>query len=76
MQRPARVRFLLDAGELGFGHAGIMLERHLGDGAVLIAHRADEADDGADIAAARFERGDLGADVEIFKLHADHLSLR
>ena len=55
-KRPARMRFRLDAGELGFGHAGIMLERHPDDRAVLIAHRADEGDDGADIAAARFER--------------------
>ena len=58
--------------ELALGHAGIMLERHRLDGAVLVADGAEEGDDGADIGAAGLQRRDLGADVEILLLHADH----
>jgi hypothetical protein len=50
-----------------------MLQRHLADGPVCIAHRAGEADNGADVAAAALERGDFRADVEAFRLNADHV---
>jgi hypothetical protein len=76
LKREARARLGLDAGKLGFGHAGIMFERHRRDGAVLVAHRAGEGDDGADVAPSGLEPRDLGADVEILSLHADHLNLR
>src|SRR5262249_61907034 len=76
LQRPARVCLGLDAGQLALGHAGIMLERHVLDGAVLVAHRAGEGNDGADVAAPHLELRDLGADVEILLLDADHISLR
>ena len=53
LKRPARMRLFFDTGQLVFGHAGIMFERHRRDGAPLIAHRAEEGDDSADVGAAR-----------------------
>ena len=73
LQRPARVRFRLDLGELLLGHPGIVLERHGGDGGVgMIAHQPDEAGERADIGAPGGERREFGTDVEGFALDPDH----
>ena len=50
-QRPALGRLLGDAGDLGLGHAGIMLEFERGERAGLVAAQAGEGDDGADVGA-------------------------
>ena len=69
-QRPAPQRLLGDAGDLGFGHARIVLELQRGERARLVAAKAGERDHGADIGAPSRQPRDLGGDVEIFRLDA------
>ena len=72
-KRPARLRLLDMAGDLGFGHAGIMLKRQRGDlFAVLVgAANARKGDHGADIAAPVRQLVDFGGDFEGLALQAD-----
>src|SRR5581483_8435925 len=71
LQRPAPGGLGLDAGQLGFRHAGIVLERHGRDaaGGALATHGAGEGDDGTDVGAAGREAAHLGADVEVVLLY-------
>ena len=69
-QRPALDRFVGDPGDLGLGHAGIVLELQRGQPAGLVAAEAGEGHDGADVGAPRRQPRDLGAGVEILGLDA------
>ena len=69
-QRPARLRFRDMALDLGFRHAGVVLQRHGGDAAVGTAE-AGKRRDGTDIVPLLAECRDLGADVEVLALDAD-----
>src|SRR4051812_19172447 len=72
-QRPAALRRLDVAADLGLGHAGIMLERKAGDRlAVLVtAANAGEGDDRADVGVPKRERARLSDGVEQLLLQAD-----
>jgi hypothetical protein len=61
-----------DAGDGLLGHAGIMLEHHIGNRAAVVhvAHDADKGRYGADLRVAPAQRRDLAPGVEIFALHA------
>src|SRR5437899_8732533 len=73
LQRPARQRLVGMAPDLGFRHAGIMLERQRGDRFAVLAAAADaaERDDGADIGAAVGENSGLLREVESGLLASD-----
>src|SRR5262245_6318966 len=69
---PAALGLVDDCGERLFRHAGIVFERHLHDGVVVveIAHNADEARHRADFGVTGAQAGNLGTDIEVFGLHA------
>ncbi len=72
-ERPARARLGDVALDLGFRHAGIMLERQRGDRLAVLVAAADagESDDGADVGTPARQLRRLGGDVERLALDAD-----
>ena len=70
-QRPAPGRLGGDAADLGFCHAGIMLQLEPLQAPALVAAQPGEGDERADVGAAGREGVELGGDVEIPRLDAD-----
>src|SRR5262245_5555670 len=72
LMRPTRVVLRILPLQYNFGHAGVVLERHAGDGLALVvsAHASRKADDGTDVGAPGRQPCDLGSDLEVGGLYA------
>ena len=72
-QGPARPRLRHDVFQRLLGHAGIVLQLHLGHAGafVQVAHRADKTDDRANFRIGRAQLRQLRTEVEILGLNAD-----
>src|SRR5215472_9489410 len=72
-ERPAALRSLDLARDLGLRHGGIVLEGERRDGGAVLLAAADasEGDDGADVGAPARERGHFGGGIEALLLQRD-----
>ena len=71
VERPARLGGGDDAGDLRFGHAGVMLDLQRREAAALVAAQADKARQGADLGPSGGQRPAFRRGVEILGLDAD-----
>ena len=74
LQVPALARLGLQPGQLFFGHAGVVFQRHGTDFFVtrIIADQPDETGEPADLGIGCRHAADFRADIEVFGLYPDH----